>query len=67
MKLHQTVVQQLLRIYELHGGRRDNKRLTQEIQNLDLMPYTQKENPDQDQFLVMTKDVQEAINASKRR
>lgn len=66
MKLHQTVVHKLLRMIELHGGRRDNKRLTDELSKLDLMPYTQKENPAADQFLVMTADVQAYLDPHKR-
>lgn len=54
MKLHQTVVEKLLRVYDLHGGRQDNKKLVAELKNLDLSVYQQKENPKQEKFLVLT-------------
>lgn len=66
MKLHASVIQKLLRIIELHGGRRENTRLMQELGALDLTVYTQKENPAQDKFLVLTEDVKKAIDASNR-
>lgn len=61
MKLHSTVIQKLLRVYELHGGRRDNTKLVQELQNLDLSVYTQKANPQHDKFIVLTEDVKKAV------
>ncbi len=69
MKFHASVINQLLRIYELHGGRQDNRKLTQALNELDLMPYKQKLNEAKEQFLVMTKDVQAHVdaNANKRR
>ena len=66
MKLHASVIQKLLRIYELHGGRRENTKLLAELSNIDLTAYTQKENPAQDQFLVLTEDIKKAIDASNR-
>lgn len=54
MKLHQTVVEKLLRVYDLHGGRQDNKKLIAELKSLDLSVYKQKENPKQEKFLVLT-------------
>ena len=58
MKLHQSVVNKVLRIYELHGGRKDNKKLTQALIDLDLSEYTQKENPKKETFLVQTEDLE---------
>ena len=57
MKLHKSVIAKLIRIYELHGGRRDEKRLLDELTRLDLAPYKQKENPKQGEFLVLTEDL----------
>jgi hypothetical protein len=54
MKLHQSVIDKLLRTYDLHGGRQDNKKLIAELQKIDLSPYQQKENPKQQSFLVLT-------------
>lgn len=58
MKLHNSVIQRLERIYSLHGGRRDNKKLVEALQALDLSPYIQKENPKHESFLVLTEDLQ---------
>jgi hypothetical protein len=58
MRLHQSVVDKVLRIYELHGGRKDNKKMIQALIDLDLTEYTQKENPKKETFLVMTEDLQ---------
>ena len=66
MKLHASVIQKLLRIYELHGGRRENTRLLQELGVLELAIYTQKDNPAHDKFLVLTEDIKKAVDASNR-
>lgn len=57
MKLHKTVQEKILRIIELHSGRRDNTKLIQELGKLDLAVYTQKENPNKETFLVLTEDL----------
>ena len=57
MKLHSTVVQKLLRIYELHGGRRDDTKLLNELKSLNLDMYQQKQNPKQEQFIVLAEDL----------
>ena len=57
MKLHSSVIQKLLRIYELNGGRRDEKKLQEELQNLNLGVYQQKQNPKQNQFIVLEEDL----------
>lgn len=66
MKLHSSVIDKLLRIYELHGGRRDNTKLLAELQNLDVSTYTQKDHPNHEQFLVLTETVQQARDAALR-
>lgn len=58
MKLHKTVIDKMVRIYDLHGGRQDNKKLIAELQKLDLSGYQQKENPKQQAFLVLTEALQ---------
>lgn len=58
MKLHQTVIEKLVRIVDLHGGRQDNKKLVAELQKLDLSAYQQKENPKHESFLVLTEMLQ---------
>jgi len=58
MKLHQSVIDKLVRIYDLHGGRQDNKKLINELKSLDLSGYQQKENPKNQSFLVLTEALQ---------
>lgn len=59
MKLHESVISRLVRIYDLHGGRQDNKKMIAELQKLDLSGYQQKENPKQEKFLVLTEALQQ--------
>lgn len=58
MRLHQSVIDKLVKVYDLHGGRRDNKKLIAELQALDLSAYQQKENPKHESFLVLTEALQ---------
>lgn len=57
MKLHKNAVAKLIRIYDLYGGRKDQGKLEEELKRLDLTPYTQKENPKQQSFLVLTEEL----------
>jgi hypothetical protein len=57
MKLHGSVVEKLVRLYDLHGGRKDNTKLIQELKNLDLSSYQQKENPKHESFIVLTEQL----------
>jgi hypothetical protein len=65
MKLHQTVIDKLVRTYDLHGGRKDNNKLIAELLRLDLTPYQQKENPKAQSFLVLTETLVAAQQAKK--
>ncbi len=56
MKLHESVVKKLMRIYDLHGGRKDETKLKFELEKLDLTAYTQKTNDNNKTFLVLTED-----------
>ena len=55
MKLHESVVESLLRIYDIYGGHREEVKLRQELAKLELAMYEQK-NPPHDKFLVLEKD-----------
>ncbi len=57
MKLHQSVVEKLIRIVDLHGGRKDDVRLRHEISLLDVSTYTQKDNPKKECFVILTEDL----------
>ena len=63
MKLHHSVIEKLVRIVDLHGGRKDDVRLREEITKLDLTSYTQKTN---NTVLVLTEDIQEAKDEAIR-
>lgn len=58
MKMHKTVVDKLVRVFELYGGRQNNDKLVRALTELDLSLYTQRENPQKDSFLVLTEDLQ---------
>lgn len=64
MKLHKSVVDKIVRLYELYGGRKENKTLSEEIKKLDLSVYTQQEQGNAS-FLVLTEDVIKAKNGIK--
>ena len=42
MKLHESVVRELVRLFEVHGGHREEWRLKSELSKLDLSVYTQQ-------------------------
>lgn len=66
MKLHSSVIDKLLRIYELHGGRRDNVKLLAELNVLDVSVYKQKTNDNKEEFVVLTETIQQARDAAAR-
>jgi|APSaa5957512535_1039671.scaffolds.fasta_scaffold215799_1 hypothetical protein len=55
MKLHQTVVQELVKIYEIYGGHREDVKLRQMLCEVDLSVYKQK-SPPYDELVVLTRD-----------
>tara|TARA_Y100000592_G_C5394560_1_gene279928 strand:+ start:750 stop:929 length:180 start_codon:yes stop_codon:yes gene_type:complete len=57
MKLHHSVVERLLKIYDTYGGYRENTRLKKELVELDLSVY-QQQTGDKNQILVETSDLQ---------
>lgn len=56
MKLHPSVVEKLIYIFENYGGHVDNTKLRQHLSNLDLSPY-EKKTGDQQVILVLTEDM----------
>jgi hypothetical protein len=57
MKLHQSVVESLIKSYEIYGGHREDVKLRQVLAELDLTVYEQK-HPPHDKLIVLTKDIQ---------
>ena len=61
MQLHPSVIEKLLRIYTNYGGYREEHRLREELQKVDLTSYTQKTGS-QNTFLVLTDDIEQYLN-----
>ena len=55
MKLHGTVIKELVRIFQIHGGHREEWRLSHELSKIDLSLYSQKSSGKE--VLVLSKDL----------
>lgn len=64
MRLHNTVVKKLLRLYELHGGRRDERKLVEALSTLELSEYEQESKK---VVLVLTDELTEEKQKAKKR
>jgi hypothetical protein len=60
MRLHPSAVKRLLKIYENYGGYREETRLKQALETLELSSYQQQEPPHQE-VLVCTDELQAAL------
>ena len=58
MKLHQTLVEKLIVLFEVNSGWPEQKKLREALSKIDLSVYTQK---DGNQVLVSTKQLNEKI------
>lgn len=63
MKLHGTAIQKVLRLLDLHGGKRDNKDLVNELKKLDLSVYSPQNNQS---ILVLTEELQKQVELQKQ-
>ena len=54
MKLHYTLVERLVSIYQQYGGYREEKKLREALKNLELSVYQQQTNKE---ILVLTEDL----------
>ena len=59
MKLHGTVIKELVRIFQIHGGHREEWRLAHELSKLDFSSYTQKSTGSD--ILVLSEDLKKAL------
>ena len=59
MKLHETTVKELIRIFQVHGGHREEWRLAHELSKIDLTPYTQASSGND--VLVLTDALKKAL------
>ena len=60
MRLHPSTIKRLLKIYENYGGYREETKLRQALERLDLSSYQQQEPPNAE-VLVCSDDLQEAL------
>lgn len=58
MKLHDTLVEVLIKTYEVNSGWTEEKKLRKVLQNLDVSVYTQSDGRE---VLVSTKELQEQV------
>ncbi len=56
MKLHDTVVEALMRIYDIYGGHREEVKLREEIKKMDFGVYEQQ-GPPHDKIIVESKNL----------
>lgn len=59
MKLHNTAIETLIRVFTTYGGHRSENRLKAELARIDFTAYTQQTGHD---VLVLTKELQRKIN-----
>ena len=62
MKLHETMVQKLIKVYEVNSGWTEEKKLIAALRNLDLSIYTQANG---NQVLVPTEELQAALSQNE--
>jgi len=59
MKLHETTIKELVRIFQVHGGHREEWRLAHELSKIDLSLYTQQASGKE--VLVLTERLKKAL------
>jgi len=64
MNLHPTVVEKLVKIFTNYGGYREEHRLREALNQLELSPY-ERQTGNQDTILVLTEDIQRHLNDLK--
>lgn len=63
MRLHRSVVDKLLLIYQNYGGQERDTKIRNMISNLDLTPY-ERQGSDQEVILVLTEDYVKALSGN---
>ena len=59
MKLHESTIKELVRIFQVHGGHREEWRLSHELSKVELSSYIQ--NSTGKEVLVLTEDLKKAL------
>lgn len=61
MKLHGSVIEKIVRLYETYGGTSNETKLRAKLQEIDLTPYEQKLSSGGKIILVDTRDYEEQL------
>ena len=59
MKLHESTIKELVRIFQVHGGHKEEWRLSHELSKVDLSLYVQ--NVTGKEVLVLTRELKKAL------
>jgi hypothetical protein len=59
MKLHETTIKELIRIFQIHGGHREEWRLAHELSKIDLSVYSQQSSGSE--ILVLTQTLKNSF------
>ena len=62
MRLHTSTIEKLLQIYANFGGFPDERKLKEQLFQLDLTPYERKTTQNQEIILVLTEDYLKLLN-----
>lgn len=62
MKLHKSAIEKILLLYQNHGGFDSEKRLREQLDKLDFVPYERKTTANNETVLVLTEDYIKQIN-----
>lgn len=65
MRLHPSVVEKILYLYQTYGGHERDTKLRRLVQELDLTPYERKNTPGQEVILVLTEDYIKQLSGTK--
>jgi hypothetical protein len=65
MRLHQSVIDKLLYLYQNYGGHEHDHKLRQKLLQIDLTPY-ERQSGSQEVILVMTEDYIKQLSGGSR-
>lgn len=62
MKLHTSVIEKIIQIYDNYGGFTNQNKLREHLNRLDLTPYERKHSPNGEVILVTTEEYMKQLN-----
>jgi hypothetical protein len=65
MKLHPSIIEKLLNIYTNYGGFSNERKLKEQLANLDFTVYERKSTANQELILVLTEDYVKKLGPNK--